>query len=114
VLSSPLGYPDFLSLLLGAKFVLTDSGGIQEETSALGIPCLTLRNNTERPITVSIGTNRVIGSQKERIILECRKILAGKGKVAKGIPDLWDGRTAPRIIDVFMDKYMPRLKRAPE
>jgi len=102
VLTNPLGYLEFLSLLLGARFVLTDSGGIQEETTALGIPCLTLRENTERPITVSMGTNRVIGSEKQRIILECRKILEGKGKAARGIPDLWDGRTAGRIVDVFL------------
>jgi UDP-N-acetylglucosamine 2-epimerase (non-hydrolysing) len=100
-LINPLGYLDFLSLMMSAKFVLTDSGGIQEETTVLSIPCLTLRDNTERPITVKKGTNKVIGSRRDRIVAECQKILDGKGKTAKSLPDLWDGKTASRIIDIL-------------
>ncbi len=72
----PLGYLDFLRLYSGARLVLTDSGGIQEETTALGIPCLTLRENTERPVTVELGTNRVVGTDPERIVAEAEAALA--------------------------------------
>jgi UDP-N-acetylglucosamine 2-epimerase (non-hydrolysing) len=94
-LTDPLGYVDFLSLTAHARIILTDSGGLQEESTALGIPCLTLRENTERPVTVTCGTNRVVGTDP-------RNILAGFRAAASGIdlerrPALWDGHTAERI-----------------
>jgi UDP-N-acetylglucosamine 2-epimerase (non-hydrolysing) len=96
----PLGYLDFLSLYSGARLVLTDSGGIQEETSVLGIPCLTLRENTERPITVTMGTNRVVGTNPEKIVAAAFKALSENTKKGETIP-LWDGRTAERVVDVL-------------
>ena len=92
-----LGYLDFVKLMANSKFVLTDSGGIQEETTILKIPCITLRNTTERPITVTKGTNIIVGSDKEKIIKESLKILTGKKKQGKN-PELWDGRAAERIV----------------
>jgi len=96
----PLGYLDFLALMSGSTFVLTDSGGIQEETTVLGIPCLTLRNNTERPVTVTEGTNTVVGTDPARIVREARRILSGKGKSGR-IPRLWDGKAALRIVRIL-------------
>jgi UDP-N-acetylglucosamine 2-epimerase (non-hydrolysing) len=98
-LTEPLGYIDFLSLTSHARLILTDSGGLQEESTALGIPCLTLRENTERPITVSHGTNRVVGTQTTDILTGYRAALEG-GDVHR-MPELWDGRTAERIRDVL-------------
>jgi UDP-N-acetylglucosamine 2-epimerase (non-hydrolysing) len=98
--TQPLGYLDFLRLMTDAKLVLTDSGGIQEETTALGVPCLTLRHNTERPITVTQGTNTIVGTDPATIRAEAEKVLEGKGKAGR-IPELWDGRTAERIVDVL-------------
>ncbi len=98
----PLGYLDFLGLVASARLVLTDSGGLQEETTALGVPCLTLRDNTERPITVSEGTNTVVGSDPARIVAEVSAVLAGGGKSGR-IPDLWDGRAAERIAGCCLD-----------
>jgi UDP-N-acetylglucosamine 2-epimerase (non-hydrolysing) len=96
----PLGYTDFLKLEMDARFVMTDSGGIQEETTALGIPCLTLRDSTERPVTVSEGTNILVSDDRDKLINEAIKILDGKGK--KGtIPYLWDGKAAERIIGIL-------------
>jgi UDP-N-acetylglucosamine 2-epimerase (non-hydrolysing) len=101
VVTQPLGYLDCLCLMSHARFVLTDSGGIQEETTVLGTPCLTLRENTERPVTVSHGTNTLVGYSEDRIISEVSKILAGDGK--KGcIPELWDGQAAARIVEVML------------
>ena len=100
IFTEPLGYLDFLSLTKNAKLVLTDSGGIQEETTALGIPCLTLRNNTERPITVKEGTNKIIGNTKSKIIEEFNYILSNERQSYK-IPKLWDGKTAKRIADII-------------
>ncbi len=104
LVQAPLGYLDFLKLMSEARFVLTDSGGIQEETTVLGIPCLTLRENTERPVTVSQGTNEVIGIDAERLVAESKKILNGTFKKGKR-PDLWDGKAAERIVDVLVESF---------
>jgi UDP-N-acetylglucosamine 2-epimerase (non-hydrolysing) len=96
-LIDPLGYLDFLSLYSGARLVLTDSGGIQEETSVLGIPCLTLRENTERPITVAMGTNTIVGSDPAKITAAAFAALSESPKQPGSIP-LWDGHTAERIL----------------
>ena len=96
-LIEPLGYLDFLSLYSGARLVLTDSGGIQEETSVLGIPCLTLRDNTERPITVTLGTNKIVGTDPEKIVAAAIAALDETAKPTVSIP-LWDGHTAERIV----------------
>ena len=96
----PLGYLDFLNLIQHAKVVLTDSGGIQEETTFLGVPCLTLRENTERPVTVTLGTNKLIGFNYLMLEREVEAILAGSIKKGK-IPPLWDGRAAERIANVL-------------
>ncbi|MEO5375626.1 MAG: UDP-N-acetylglucosamine 2-epimerase (non-hydrolyzing) [Alphaproteobacteria bacterium] len=92
----PLGYLEMLGVMAGARLVLTDSGGIQEETTALGIPCLTLRENTERPITVAEGSNTVVGTDPARILAAYDDIRATGGKAGR-IPELWDGRAAERI-----------------
>jgi UDP-N-acetylglucosamine 2-epimerase (non-hydrolysing) len=97
----PLGYLDFLALERNAAIVLTDSGGVQEETTALGVPCLTLRENTERPITVTEGTNIVVGTDPVRIVVEARRILQGKGKKGR-VPAGWDGKAGERIADVLL------------
>ena len=99
-LIEPVGYLDFIKLMKYARILLTDSGGIQEETTALGIPCLTIRENTERPITVEIGTNRLVGMVKDRIVDEGRKVLRF-GVEGSKIPDLWDGKASARIIRVI-------------
>lgn len=105
----PVGYLDFLCLLSKATLVLTDSGGIQEETTALSVPCLTLRENTERPITISQGTNLLVGTNPEKIIAAARSILnGGKSKVGR-IPPLWDGRAAERVVQVLL-QAVPRRK----
>lgn len=96
VLLPPQGYLEMLGLMAGASLVLTDSGGLQEETTALGVPCLTLRENTERPITVEQGTNILVGRNREAIIGHVGEILAGKGKHGR-VPELWDGHAAERI-----------------
>lgn len=98
---SPLGYMEFLHLNIGAKMVLTDSGGLQEETTVLGVPCLTLRENTERPITCSEGTNIMVGNDPEAIINAANKIMLG-GASSGRIPDKWDGKAAERIVDVLL------------
>ena len=106
-LTDPLGYLDFLKLMAHAKFVLTDSGGIQEETTVLDVPCITMRENTERPITVEVGTNIVIGNSPVSIVEESNRILAGHGK--KGaLPELWDGHAAERIVKILLEKEIRR------
>ena len=95
-LTDPVGYLDFLCLQQRAKLVITDSGGIQEETTFLGVPCLTVRENTERPVTVEIGTNILVGQDMERLRSEVEKILAD-GQKRGGIPPLWDGKAGERI-----------------
>jgi UDP-N-acetylglucosamine 2-epimerase (non-hydrolysing) len=101
VITDPVGYLDFIALVASAKLVLTDSGGLQEETTALGIPCITLRDNTERPITVTEGTNIVVGNETSIIISTAIETLETGGKTGK-IPELWDGNTAVRISDVLL------------
>lgn len=99
-LLDPLPYIEFLSLQTRATVVITDSGGIQEETTYLGIPCLTVRNNTERPITVTVGTNVLVGQDPVALTTEVSKILGGNAKPG-AIPSLWDGYAAERIADVL-------------
>jgi UDP-N-acetylglucosamine 2-epimerase (non-hydrolysing) len=101
-LVDPLSYLDFLALQRQATLVITDSGGIQEETTVLGIPCLTLRDNTERPITVTLGTNVVVGRDTARLRLEVERILGGKGKVGQ-VPPLWDGKAGERIAATIVE-----------
>jgi UDP-N-acetylglucosamine 2-epimerase (non-hydrolysing) len=96
----PLGYLEMLGLMQAARVVLTDSGGIQEETTALGVPCLTLRDNTERPITVDEGTNTIVGNDPGRILATVYDILRTGGKAGR-IPELWDGRASERIAAVL-------------
>ncbi len=96
----PLGYVDFLCLMDRARLVLTDSGGVQEETTALGVPCLTLRENTERPATVDQGTNQLVGADPERIVAAAKEVLTG-GIRTSARPPLWDGHAAERIIQVL-------------
>jgi UDP-N-acetylglucosamine 2-epimerase (non-hydrolysing) len=95
----PLPYIDFLALQTRATVVITDSGGIQEETSYLGIPCLTVRENTERPITISLGTNVLVGRDRQKLRTELSRVLAGQSKKKASIP-LWDGHAAKRIADI--------------
>jgi len=109
--TDPLGYLEFLELMSEARLVLTDSGGIQEETTALGVPCLTLRDNTERPVTVTHGTNVIVGSDPERIRAEARKILRGEGKAGR-TPEGWDGHAARRIVDVLERDLRARRESA--
>lgn len=94
----PLGYLEMLGLMAAATIVLTDSGGIQEETTALGVPCLTLRENTERPITIEQGTNTLVGTNRHAILRELDAVLATGGKRGR-VPELWDGNAAPRIAE---------------
>ena len=101
ILTEPLGYLDFLNLMMHAKLVLTDSGGIQEETTFLGIPCLTLRENTERPVTITHGTNRLVPLSAQRIIGEAENVLRNGKVEAARIPPLWDGRAAQRIVEIL-------------
>ncbi|MCZ7551075.1 MAG: UDP-N-acetylglucosamine 2-epimerase (non-hydrolyzing) [Anaerolineae bacterium UTCFX2] len=97
----PLGYLDFLALTQAADIVMTDSGGIQEETTFLGVPCLTLRANTERPITLELGTNRLVPSEKQAILEAAAHTRQGEPG-ARQIPPLWDGRAAARIAEVLL------------
>jgi UDP-N-acetylglucosamine 2-epimerase (non-hydrolysing) len=99
-LLEPLPYIEFLALQRRARVVITDSGGIQEETTYLGVPCLTLRNNTERPITVDLGTNVLVGQSVDRLRCELTKILEGKAKSGR-IPPLWDGHAGERIAEIL-------------
>ncbi len=100
VLTEPMPYMDFLNLFKDAKVVLTDSGGIQEETTALGIPCITIRENTERPITIDEGTNVLVGSSPERIMVATRAV-TDKVQSAMKLPEMWDGRAAERLLGLL-------------
>lgn len=101
ILSEPLGYNDFLYLWKDAAGVLTDSGGLQEETTALKVPCITMRTSTERPVTAEIGSNEVVGIDRERIISLAQRMLAGNWKESR-IPDLWDGKASERIVEILL------------
>ena len=104
LLLEPLGYRESLGLMAGARLVLTDSGGVQEETSHLGVPCLTLRPNTERPVTVSVGTNTVVGEEIERVLPLVEEVLAGRYKRGQPIPG-WDGHAAERVAAALAERY---------
>lgn len=103
IITEPFGYLDFLKLMKDAKYVLTDSGGIQEETTYLQVPCLTLRKNTERPVTVELGTNIICGLDEKLIIKKISEIERGKFKLGK-IPKFWDGKAAGRIVSILLNK----------
>jgi UDP-N-acetylglucosamine 2-epimerase (non-hydrolysing) len=102
----PLPYIEFLSLQRRAVVVITDSGGVQEETTYLGVPCLTMRNNTERPVTVDMGTNVLVGRDRRLLDSELTKILEGGAKKGS-IPPLWDGRASERIVQVLREYFAP-------
>jgi UDP-N-acetylglucosamine 2-epimerase (non-hydrolysing) len=99
-LIDPVGYLDFVALESAARLVMTDSGGVQEETTVLEVPCMTLRDTTERPITVTEGTNRVVGRDPDRIVTEARRVL--RDGVARRRPALWDGKAGDRVAEVLM------------
>jgi UDP-N-acetylglucosamine 2-epimerase (non-hydrolysing) len=103
----PLGYLDFVGLASRARLVLTDSGGTQEETTILGVPCLTLRDTTERPITVTHGTNRVVGTDPDRILHEALRTLANPPEPLDP-PPFWDGRAAERIVKILIEQRPSR------
>lgn len=107
----PEGYLGFLKLQAAARLVLTDSGGVQEETTVLGVPCLTLRENTERPITILEGTNRLVGLDPERIISHAEEALAAERSPRR--PALWDGNAAERIVQVLTNEGVPELTSRP-
>ncbi|HAK00229.1 MAG TPA: UDP-N-acetylglucosamine 2-epimerase (non-hydrolyzing) [Bacteroidales bacterium] len=102
ILTEPLGYIEFLSLMRYAELVVTDSGGIQEETTYLGVQCITVRKNTERPVTIDVGTNQLVGTDLERVEKVALEILSGNTKAGR-IPELWDGKTAKRITEIIVD-----------
>jgi UDP-N-acetylglucosamine 2-epimerase (non-hydrolysing) len=101
LLTDPIGYIDFLSLTKNAGLIITDSGGIQEESTYLGVQCITVRNNTERPVTVDIGTNHLTGTNLKKVGITAAKILSGNKKKGK-IPPLWDGKAAERIVNIIL------------
>jgi UDP-N-acetylglucosamine 2-epimerase (non-hydrolysing) len=104
LLLDPLGYLDFLCLTSNAALVMTDSGGIQEETTILGVPCMTLRENTERPVTITEGTNRLVQLTTEDIVKNYRDIKKQSGKTRSRTPRLWDGKAAERIVEIISEK----------
>ena len=107
----PLGYLDFLSLNDHARIVLTDSGGVQEETTALGVPCLTLRENTERPATVEHGSNQIVGVKPDRILAAARSILQNPAARRSQRPPLWDGKAASRIVAILHEQLRREAPR---
>ena len=100
----PMGYLEFNYMVKHSKAVITDSGGITEETTVMGVPCITLRDNTERPETITIGTNELIGTNPEAIKPTLEKLFAGKWKEG-GVPELWDGKAAERIVEKLIEIY---------
>src|SRR5204863_8375362 len=98
--TDPLGYLEFLHLNMHARMVITDSGGLQEETTVLGVPCITLRNNTERPITCEVGTNVVVGNSRDKILHRATAVLKGEASPGK-VPEKWDGKAAERIVQIL-------------
>ncbi len=105
--TEPLGYLEFLQLNMNAKLVLTDSGGLQEETTVLGVPCITMRHNTERPITCEVGTNILVGNDPQAILNAARPIIAGR-ELKGAIPEKWDGQAAERIVEVLLQRVGKR------
>jgi len=103
----PLGYVNFLCLMKNAVLVVTDSGGIQEETTILGIPCVTVRENTERPVTVESGTNIIAGTRKEKIKAAIRQQMHHR-KAGNRVPDMWDGEAAQRVLGVLILAHCAR------
>src|SRR5204863_3902356 len=109
ILTHLLGYLDFLCLMKHATLVVTDSGGIQEETTCLGIPCVTVRENTERPVTVEQGTNTIVGTTAPQISAAIRRQLEGRGRGV--VPEKWDGHAAIRIVDALIRADADRTHR---
>jgi UDP-N-acetylglucosamine 2-epimerase (non-hydrolysing) len=103
LLLDPIGYLDFLCLMSNAALVMTDSGGIQEETTILGVPCMTLRENTERPVTITEGTNRLVRITSEDIFKNYRQIMANKDGYKSKVPKFWDGKAAERIARIIAE-----------
>lgn len=108
---APQGYLDFLCLMDHARLILTDSGGIQEESTILGVPCLTLRENTERPVTVEQGTNQIVGRDPKKILAAAERVLSAERRPVRA-PELWDGHTAERIVKVLLEKFRPDLLKS--
>ena len=104
LLTDPMGYLEFLSLMRYAELVITDSGGIQEETTYMGVQCITVRKNTERPVTIDVGTNHLVGTDLDRVERAALDILAGIKKPGR-IPELWDGKTAKRIAEIIVERF---------
>jgi len=111
-ITEPQGYLDFLCLMRHARLMVTDSGGIQEETTWLGVPCVTVRENTERPVTVELGTNVLAGTRRETIRQAIQRQLACRG--ARGIPDMWDGRAGARIVGILAEQLMAHTPVIPD
>ena len=103
-LIEPLGYLDFMALMANSRLVLTDSGGMQEETTVLGVPCITLRESTERPVTVTEGTNKIVGTDRRKIV-QAGLDAINKDSPDKRIPELWDGKAAARIVEILVRIY---------
>jgi UDP-N-acetylglucosamine 2-epimerase (non-hydrolysing) len=106
IMLPPVSYLEMLGLMQSAKLVLTDSGGLQEETTALGVPCITLRENTERPITVTEGTNTIVGTDPDKIMECVDEVLLNGGKSGR-VPEYWDGDAAKRIVSEIISRYLP-------
>jgi UDP-N-acetylglucosamine 2-epimerase (non-hydrolysing) len=103
LLLEPIGYLDFLCLMSSAALVMTDSGGIQEETTILGVPCMTLRDSTERPVTITEGTNRLVRITAEDILKNYREVMNNRDKYSARTPKYWDGKAAERIVGVIVN-----------